>query len=65
MNVQQNKKLTHDLTNIVAALTTVSKRLRPNVDERIVAIMDDTLSKLKKINAEIDTIVRETSGGFP
>jgi hypothetical protein len=64
MNLQQRKKLTHDLTNIVAALTTVSNRLRPNVDERIIAIMDDTLSKLKKMNAEIDTTVRESSGGF-
>jgi hypothetical protein len=64
MNTLQIKRLSHDLTNIVAALTTVSTRLGLTIDERLLVILNDTLSKLKKINAEIDSIVAEPSRGF-
>ena len=49
-----HKKLRHDLTNIIAALTTVSRRMISPDNERLAIILNDAIAKLTEIVHEAD-----------
>ena len=57
------KKLRHDLTNIIAALTTVSRRMISPGNERLAVILNDAIAKLIEIANEADAT--NNAGGNP